>query len=106
MKGTQTQSNVHYSSGAYVELVRTLPNGGRHVEARCVLQNDGTVNCVGDEKLVARLSRGITLTFPEPQLFTTKDGVVFLRALQTHFSTPYLFATEIQPASNVSSAVI
>ncbi|MFA6548169.1 MAG: hypothetical protein WCT11_04525 [Candidatus Magasanikbacteria bacterium] len=88
-----------YPVGCFVDLCESGEGDKIHLRLRCTLKADGTVNMVGDAELIEglRLKDGIIVnTVSEPTKVTPQDGVRFLIALKAHFSSPYLFATEIK----------
>jgi len=87
---------VKYPPGSFVDVVQPGKTGRPQLLARCTLQADGTVACIGETTFVERLQAGVTVLRGQ-KMFTPKDGVAFLLGLMDHFRNPQTtFATDIQ----------
>lgn len=83
----------------YVEIYKLQNNGFQTVAVTCRLQEDGTVLCEGDEKLIRTLTQRGVLNYTDKKNKTPlfpKDGFAFLKQLKYHFKSGYLNASDIQ----------
>lgn len=81
-----------YRTGSYVELVSMKDGAVEALRVRCTLQDDGTVNMVGDAELVTELQQGFEAPFSgDRRHVVPQDGVLFLLGLEARFQSPYLF---------------
>lgn len=85
----------------YVELYKLHNDGSQKVIATCYLNDNGEVECEGDQTLTENLKReGIkdyskTNSINLSKLFF-KDGLKFLEQLKFNFTSGYLNASDVK----------
>lgn len=80
----------------YVEIYKLNNDGSQSVIATCILEEDGTVSCSGDEVLVENLKNGGIKNYAEPDsLLFFKDGLKFLEQLKFNFNSGYINGSDI-----------
>lgn len=82
---------------ARVEIYRLRRGGLQDTIATCRLRDDGVVVCEGDPRIVRRLTESGILdrTVKPPERVFPQGGRRFLKALNSHFKSGYLTASEI-----------
>lgn len=85
-----------------VEIYKLNNDGTQTVIAVCRLDTDGIVKCEGDRDLIAHLEKAGIADYSAnyPHTLYPKDGNAFLTNLKNHFSSGYLNASDIIPASD------
>lgn len=83
--------------GSYVEIKSVGDGANTKLTVRCTLQEDGTVDMVGEADFVENLKKGFEAPFyGSPRFVTPKDGVLFLLGLEAQFTSGYVMVSEIK----------